>query len=62
MNGPTAMYSRGPCRPARVPNGRARKNDSTGIGSVARPAIVADSPAVSCRNNATIRVPRETPA
>ena len=35
----------GPCLPARVPNRRARKNDSTGIGRVAMPAWVADMPA-----------------
>ena len=56
------MNSRGPCRPASVPNRRARKNDSTGIGSVASPASVADSPAVSCRNSATIKVPSDTAA
>ena len=38
-SGPTAMKSRGPCLPASVPNRRARKNDSTGSGSVARPAV-----------------------
>ena len=39
------MNRRGPCTPASVPNRRARKNDSTGTGSVASPACVADSPA-----------------
>ena len=56
------MNSRGPCLPASVPNRRARKNDSTGIGSVARPACVADRPAVSCRNSATSSVPSDTAA
>ncbi|OBG87443.1 hypothetical protein A5698_26300 [Mycobacterium sp. E136] len=60
--GPTAMNNRGPCTPARVPNRRASRNDSTGIGRVTRPARVADSPRVSWRNSATINMPSDTPA
>ncbi len=56
------MNRRGPCTPASVPNRRAKKKDSTGNGSVASPAWVADSPAVSCRNSVMINVPSETAA
>jgi hypothetical protein len=56
------MNRRGPRTPASMPNRRAKKNDSTGTGSVASPASVADSPAVSCRNSATINMPSETAA
>ena len=65
---PRRSAGRRPCRaagracPPACRTGGARKNDSTGIGSVARPACVADMPTVSCRNSATSSVPSDTAA
>ncbi len=45
-----------------MPNRRASRNDSTGSGSVASPACVADKPAVSCMNSVTMSMPSDTAA